>query len=384
MNALELKTHSWRNTLVSVLGLNENSFQLIQGSLPIGSTSENLYLMADSVPPASSNFQFNASQWNRFSEDYGSLLHSLSPGNNSSQLQAVLGDNYTNWIKFRNAYYAKGNQKSQADVFKLFADEMLDPGVAQTAINTFAQSALSPLEEAMADYTNTSNFLSLTSPSGQVTKVPVYNTTIEKAQAAIRKGRSASINYDSTSSNEKKSSFFTGAMDGAFGTVFAVAGAASDKKTSQMITNSKITISGSINNYATLPVGPGDWFNSGVFNNALKNKNDDYVWNPDSSSGWSTFFGAGGSMDRVITELIIADGIDLTITVHETFSDEQLSSIQQGLGGGFWPFYAGAEGSSKSNTALSTQDGKLHIPYKTNIGDISILGANVTAIESAF
>lgn len=378
---MENYTAGWYNTLATALKLDDNSFQLTQGSLPLESTSVPLFQMCDSVPPMSIGYHFSTSQWNRFSQDYQSLLFALKPGSSANELQQVLGDSYFAWIKYRNAFYQENptSTESQEDLFKAFANQRLDPSLAQTAIAAYEKSSISPINEAIAAFKNQANYLQGT---------PKYNQTIEQVNALLVRGDSASISYDSsTAETDVSHTWAEGGMGGGIILdIFDVGGegAGTFNQINQTASSSKVTIQGSISKYATVPVGPGAWFNSGVMNNAYKNKDNNNVWDVNSQTTWETCFGTDGNMQRVISSLIIVDGLDITVTSHASFSKDDYQKITQESSIGIFPFFFGESESTHTKHFTYNADSSISVTIKSNVGNPKIIGVNVIDIAEAF
>ena len=372
-------TAGWYNTIVTALGLDDSSFQLIQGSLPLGDTSVPLFQMSDSVPPQSVTTYFSTSEWNRFSSDYKELLFAMSPGDSANDLKKVLGDTYAVWVSYRTSFYDKNpdSTKSQEDLFKIFANQHLDPGPAQQAILAFQKSEISPVNDAITAFLDQSNYL-----QGE----PIYNQTIEQIKTAILSGQSAPIAYDSkTADSDVTNTWAEGAVGGLieFFDFEAEAGGTYEAINTKA-SSSEVTISGTISKYVTVPIGPGKWFDSGVFNNAYKSKDNNYVWDVASQTTWETCFGPSGMMPRVITSLIIVDGIDITITSKASYSSEEYSKITQESEGGFFPFFMAESESTHTSDVKHNADATITVTHKSNIGNPQILGVNVKDVEDAF
>jgi hypothetical protein len=73
-----------RDLITCDLKLNLQTFQLVQDCLPIGSDSDCLWTIFDSILPLSINHFYNPSQHNSFSTaDYGAVINNLMPYNPS-------------------------------------------------------------------------------------------------------------------------------------------------------------------------------------------------------------------------------------------------------------------------------------------------------------
>lgn len=376
--AMQAKTASWYNFLTNALNLDPQTFQLVQASLPLGATSVPLFQMADSVPPASVNFYFNNAQWNRFSSDYQQMLEALLDPT-SNQLQQILGDQYAAWNTYKIAYYTKNPTSTTpvSQVFDTWANTLstLDPNTISKAEAVLASQGISPLLTARQNFANQNYYL-----QGQ----PVYNQAIADIQAAIVRGESATINFDSSSSSSDVShTWAEGGVGGLFD-FFEGEGGAEYESINLKASAAEVTITGSISKFVVVPIGPGGWFTSGVFSNAYANKDNNYTWDAASQTTWETCFGSNGNMQRVIGGLVIIDGIDLTITSMANYTTDEYSKIKTEAEVGFWPFFFAETDTTVTHDVTQTATGALSVHIKSNVGNPKILGANVVPIGQAF
>jgi hypothetical protein len=72
----------WYTALVENTGLNPQTFQLVQGSLPVGNTSSTIWQIMDAIPPESIDQIYDGAGDNLFSTNYGTILSYLA-GNDS-------------------------------------------------------------------------------------------------------------------------------------------------------------------------------------------------------------------------------------------------------------------------------------------------------------
>jgi hypothetical protein len=86
-------------------------------------------------------------------------------------------------------------------------------------------------------------------------------------------------------------------------------------------------------------------------------------------------------MQRLITSLLIVDGITATVTSDAIFDTADRTSIQQNSQSGFWPLYCPSEptGGVVTNTVTFPQD-TLQIQTTTAPGNPIVIGANVLSI----
>lgn len=92
-------TNGMYNTLCSALNLSNQSFQMIQGVLPVQSNAPDLYNYFDGIPPQSVAVLYTGNPLNNLSGNYATMLSKTA--NDSTFLYKIAFSNYTNpnnWI----------------------------------------------------------------------------------------------------------------------------------------------------------------------------------------------------------------------------------------------------------------------------------------------
>jgi hypothetical protein len=77
--AMNTLSAQWYNAVTHGCGLSVDQFQLMQGAMPVGATSENLWNIFDSVPPLTATTYYNPAQLNKLSQDYCGIISALIP-----------------------------------------------------------------------------------------------------------------------------------------------------------------------------------------------------------------------------------------------------------------------------------------------------------------
>ncbi|TCI84742.1 hypothetical protein [Tenacibaculum sp. M341] len=96
---LEAPTNGIYNTLVQSLNLSDQSFQMIQGVLPVQSNAEGLYNYFDGIPPQSVGVLYEGNPLNNLSGNYATML-SKTEDTNTFLYKIAFGNfmNVNNWI----------------------------------------------------------------------------------------------------------------------------------------------------------------------------------------------------------------------------------------------------------------------------------------------
>jgi len=371
----------WRNYVAQIMGIEPDSpFQIAQGSLGLQSAdSSGLYLMSDAVPLDSATGYYDPSSMNKRSSIYRLLLVSLLP-ESGSDLRDFLGDMYASWVEYKQKYYSDPSATlSQKELFKKWGDAYLDPKRSKQALTVYEQAENSPLYLALDSLNNKAYQQTFTGPDSKPYALYRYSANIENAKKQIATGSSVqNVSFDSTSvESALKHTFAKGAASGWYKIFSAKAGASFEKLDAKSAA-SKITIKGRIDKFATLATGPEGWYDSAEVNRAFKARGDNNVWDPLAKQSWDNFFDkTSGSISRYISQFLLVDGYEMTVTIHASFSQEEFQQIKAQASLGIWPFFSiSAEGSQIKDHKLNN-DGSLSYTVRSNPGQIQIWGVTL-------
>lgn len=370
---------SWRQYLTRAMGMDDASFKLAQGSLGLQTTdSSGLFLMADAVPPDTS--LFDAGGTVSFSSNYTSLLTALLP-ESGTDLPGVLGDNYGNWVTYRNAYFQQNptSTLTQEQVFELFANQRLDPKLAQKAIAVFKAAAQTPLNQAFNANISPSNSQTFTDSSGQTQTLKKYTPTIDAAKTELNTGTRLDINFDSGQVESTLTQTQISAAASGFYDIFSGGASGSFDQLNTKAASSGFTISGYINKYKTLAVQRGNWFTAGEYTRAYNAKNDNTIWDPQGNSGnWSSFFAQpNGGLARRVSQLLLVTDYKITVTSKATYSQQDYQKITTQASFGIWPFFSGSASATHTTSSQLNSNSQLETTFTLNNGLVQIWGVNV-------
>ena len=96
---MESSTNGMYNKLCSALNLSDQSFQMVQGALPVQRLGQNLYNYFDGIPPKSVSVAYESNPLNNLSGNLANMLESTA--NKDAFLFQIARDNYinpSNWI----------------------------------------------------------------------------------------------------------------------------------------------------------------------------------------------------------------------------------------------------------------------------------------------
>jgi len=367
MNALQNK---WYNAAIKGLGLDANSFQFFQAQRPLGSTSEQLWTVFDSVPPRSLTQTQVLTGGNSFFANYESVVLTILP-QGGSQFEDVMGDDLAAWNEYRKSL-KPGDLPTGGvlQAFKDWAQLNLSPVKAAKAYAIFKQLQNGVVPRAVNAVLDDGNLLD----GG-----PTYEGTIDALKAALDHGRSFSFNFDSsTESGDVSHTWAKGEIGGAYEFFSGEAGGGWDKL-SQKAATAKVTITVAFDKVAVMTVVPGKWYHSDALNLAYKHA-DNTVWPAGQAPTWDDLFSEFGSLQRLAVEVVAFDGMALTMSSEATYSSEEREMIKASASVGFWPFFrASGEGGHETDTTFNDK-GQMAVKSSVPRGNPALLGVNVLPI----
>lgn len=368
----------WRNQIALQLGMDSQTFQLAQGTLGLQtSDSSGLFRMADAVPSDSTASYYNPSSAIQFATVYNAMLHALLPSS-SGGLRVALGPMYANWIDYRSA---DTSDLTQLELFTKWADKKLDPNQKIKALAVYKLTLSDPFNTAVDAYVDPANFTQFVDDSSKPFSLPTYSSTITNAKAAVLTNGPSNFSFDSSAMDTSSNgTTVSGSASGLFD-IFSGGVGASFTSLNKMAAASGFTITGQVDNYGTLSVDRGGWYDASQLNRAFKNKNDNNIWDPYSNQGdWDTFFGKGGSLARRVSQMLLVTGYDITVTSKASYTTSQFQEITTTANVGFWPFFSAKVSTTHTQSSSHGANGELITRYRQNPGQIAIWGATVTDI----
>ncbi|HEX6911957.1 MAG TPA: hypothetical protein VF142_16250, partial [Longimicrobium sp.] len=378
--AMQSLTAQWYNTVTTGLGLDPNTFQLIQTNQPLGTTTEQLWSAFDALPPLSVTNYFNPTQFNSFAQSYGSVVMNLQPTAATAFLK-IMGDSYAQWAAY-NAANPPVPPQTPLDSFTAWAYRNIsNPATQSAAITAFKQTLYTVPGIATNMYIN-----------GMGSPAFAYTTTYAQLQVLLASAPSKTVDMNSsTASSDVSHTWAQGAVGGAY-SIFSGSASGSYDQLSQQFASSQVTVHASFNSVLQLAAGPlaqgsqdptlskyAPWYYAPAMNLAYQNNNN-IVWNNNPPT-WEQTFGPSGNMQRVCSALIIVDGIDITVTSQANFSQSDQQSFQAAAKAGFWPFFSvSASGGSSSSTSFGS-DGSVTVTSSMPAGNPQVFGVIVTPIS---
>lgn len=378
--AMTTLTAQWYNALVAQLNLDASTFQLIQASAPLGTTSPALWSYFDAVPPAALAHNFNPSQLSDFSQIYGAVVMNLKPQNAATFLQ-VMGDYYTKWAAYLAGYTGTLPSGGMTALFNQWAQiHIPDPATAQAAMTAYLQ-----IQNGVV-----SNAVSMYSAARAAGGGYAYNGTYAQIQTALPSAPASTVTLNTaTASSDVSHAWASDTDDGIFS--FFSGGDSSYDHLAVQLASAGLVMKATFQHVMSFAAGPLNqpssdpilsgytpWYNSAALALAYGTQ-DNTVWN-NTPPTWNTTFGPNGDLQRLTTGLVIVDGVTITITSSASFSSSDQQQFQQASSSGFWPFYQSSQQSGWTSNVQFGEDGTMQATVTSPAGNPQVLGAIVTPI----
>ncbi len=384
-DAMKTLTEKWYNTMVTGLNLSDQTFQIYQSNVQLGNLSTALWAIYDSIPPLSVTQMAEPSQISRFSDNYSGVINTILPSGALAWKQ-VLADTYPDWVTYLDGFRQSGDPLPSGGMLTLFTNwaqlNIEDPAKAQKAITLYSQILNGVVPTAQGRFISAAG-------------VYAYDKSIDDLRSAVKQGPSQGYSFDSsTASSSIQHTWAKGSISGAFRFLWG-GGSSSFDQVNATFGGSEVTIDVKFDNvisFAAAPlqtktfVGSKDfpaWFSSAALNFAFQNKGND-VWPVDGAASWDSTFGASGNLKRFATNLVVGDGMTMTMSSTATFSTEERQKITGQASGGVWPFFRADVSGGFTNDVTFDDSGKMVVTATSPKGSPLVLGANVLPIEDIF
>lgn len=390
-DAIKTFNQQWYNALVTQAQLSPSTFQLAQGSLSLGTTSDIIWRAFDSIPPASINQEFNPGSINSFASTYGAVINHLYTQNGDAEEQK-LGDNYAAWVAFQK------DQKNWPSDFDFGQDDAAKKlrlalynkfavlnGIDQGTTNAMRTilNQVDVVSEAMLRYVAAKpNF--------------AYTATINTLKNAINSGQQKKISFNSkTQSSDTSNSWAKGSVSGSY-RFFSAEASAEWSQFTEDVSSNGFDLTVTFSKLATLTGGPyanasttdtnlskyKPWYYSPALNEAYKNNNNN-VWQHGSPT-WEATFGDKGSLRRNTTAIIVVDGISSKMTTSAKVSSEKRDAFKAAAKGGVWPFFQVEGEGGWTHDVTFNDDGSISVESSAKEGNPNVLGFLVSDLISQF
>jgi hypothetical protein len=362
--------NNWYLALDQVVGGNAN-FQIIQPNTPIApqATDDQLWQYFNNLPPAALNNNLTLSGGNQFYSDYTAVLSQLQ-SNALTNFQNVLGSYYPLWQRYLATVSPFPTLQQLPNVFYNWA-LVNAPTVAGAGRSAYQAALLDPIFQAQTMALNTAGF---------VNNTPNFTQGVTQLFQQIPAGSAQIIQFDSAKHYGDVSQTWAHGNSGAFFGIFGSSDATTSQL-SQQFASARVTATIHLQHMITFvaapPGAPNGWYSSAALGMAHSASTGGQPWRAGADPSWESTFGPDGNMQNFVSALIVADGINATITSYAQYSASQQTQIQQQQQSGLWPFYWSSSSSSISTNVSFNSDSTMTYSISSPTGNPLIIGALV-------
>lgn len=367
--------NKWYNALTTGLELDDQSFQIVEASQPIEKTTD-LWATADGIPPESTTQIFTQSGYDSFYDLYRNrLLYSLKP-DGTDWTEYVTKDDIESWKQYLQKHQ-HAYTKDPINTFETWATLNLVGSTKLQAVESFRQTMeTSPVMTALQSLRNSHYYENGDSDSG----TPKYSDTYADIRSKFDDGDSFSFTFDSSEQSGSTKETWSSSSKDILG---LIVDRHAEHHLSKAFSTSRVQARASFDTVVTVPITAGGWYNSAALEMALKHP--DSVWRTgDGYATWDELFGEDGAMQRLVTDVVVAAGVDATITSDATYTAEQQAEIRDHQKKGLWPFYHTSDSDRVKTSASFDADGHMEVSFSSPADVPQLLGVNVQSVNSLF
>jgi hypothetical protein len=200
----------------------------------------------------------------------------------------------------------------------------------------------------------------------------------------------------STSSSDVKHTWANGSIS-FFYNIFSFGGGGSYDDLSVKTTSAGLKVDATFDKVTTFAAGPyaqtdtdnpvfntyKPWYYSAVLALAYTTK-DNTVWNNQSSTTWVTAFGSKGFLQRMLTALVVADGVTITMTSSASYNSSEQQQITAAAKVGIWPFFSSSAQGGTTTTVTFDDSGSFTSTTTIPRGNPQVLGILQSSLADIF
>lgn len=391
----------WYNTLAKELGLAESEFQLCQGETILPQNTDQLWDMMNQLPSDSVIQYYTADPLVSFSSQYLSLLSFVQTPGNENFETAMGSVNLTAWkaalktfLQNNPSAFGQPPAVLQATLQNLFQNWSMvefdpgsnpDAGSAAQCFTLYCAMTENPIYVAQA----LKSHLPLGGPAA-------FNQTYGQVLNDILAAPSESFSMDSTQASSDISQSWANSSSSTGGSYFySKSSSSASSDFTQTFSSAAFSVAVAYDHFVTVPVlalqgesvtDGGTTYLPWYYGAALAyayNNNTAPVWTDPTQ--WTKLFGPEGSMQYVITALLVADGVSTTTTSTQAFSaaEQTFAEQQSNEGYGCWPYYVSNSSDKKTQTSTAFDSGShLVVSTTSKTGNPLVVGVLVSSVKA--
>lgn len=335
---------AWYDAVVQAFGLSPHSFLLSRSLIPLGSTSRHLWDYFDSVPLESDGRYYEPQLFNRFSDGYGAMVNVIIPQAGTVWRDAV-GDHYSQWV----GYLAASPPIPAGGMLELFTKwaeiNIPDPQRAQTAITAYSQIINGVVPVAQDRFIKAAG-------------VYAYSLSIDQARDQVRKGAASRFSFNSNQPAAAARQVAPPPLPPVPPVTARLAAArlptlvtAKVQSALAKLTASRVEGKARFDHQTGVWAAPLQmketvgslpypaWFSASALNYARQTPGAP-VWPLDQKPTWEQTFGPTGNLRRLVTSVVLVDGVDVELISDADLGGDEQSALEQAAAAGVTPLFA--------------------------------------------
>jgi hypothetical protein len=210
---------------------------------------------------------------------------------------------------------------------------------------------------------------------GFVHGVPNFGATIQDLREALVHAPSRSFAFNSATQNADTSNTWAKDAVGGIWNFFEADGDGPWAATQAKAAAGQVVVSLSLDHMLCYAATPASWDNLAALAAAYAIR-DERMW--PGIPNWNTVFGPTGTLQRFLTEVVVVDGINMSMTSAADYDVVEQEEIMARADEGFFPFFCASEPGGFSSSISFDTRGTMTVTAASPIGHPLILGAVVT------
>jgi hypothetical protein len=210
---------------------------------------------------------------------------------------------------------------------------------------------------------------------GFVHGVPNFGATIQELRDALVTAPSRSFAFNSATQSSDTSNTWAKDAIGGIWDFFEAEGTGAWTKTQARAAAGQVVVSLSFDHVLSYAATPASWDNPAALAAAFALRNDE-MW--PGIPNWNTVFGPTGTLQRFLTELVVVDGINMSMTSTADYDIVEQEEIRVRAKAGYFPFFCPEVVDGFSSSISFDTRGTMTVTAASPIGHPLVLGAVVT------
>ncbi len=364
LEPITILQNRWYNGLITHLNLDQSLFQIHQSINPIIASNSDRYTVQNHIPPLSLTFNTAIGQPDRFSDEYGAIVSQLEPPEN--KFREAIGEKvYQKWLSHLKTITPPPSENKLPALFRQWAI-IAAPSVMSVGVSHLSKTLL--VNRALKNWQ---------AYQGVKAKPIDFNGDYPQMLDILKNSTGASFILEPNTTDENvEHTWAKGEHSGLFG---LWNNNCYDSRLSRKFALSNINVALKFKSYAVCTAVPGQWYDSASLNTALANPNA-APWPSNPNPTWNEIFGENGSMKRLIISLVVADGVEATVSSDTIFCHTDQQTILANVAKGLWPFYVPTKSSIANNVISFDHTKGMTLKTVTQPGNPLLIGCNVLPI----